>query len=585
MPDLMTRMEVSVDGELVSRKEFEESAGWRTVGSRKLSREKPLDQGAEPKRGNSSKKQREERLRQIARSSRMPQLPRGDYKIIIRPRGGLRVADHGAARLATSIYHAAEIPREAQDEDTICTNCQQNIIVVSTPIEAHADKYQKISRIKIGNQAFETSAYEAAPDCTSKGVIRGIPLEDTARDITANVITPRNPTAIAAKRLSNTMTVIVLFTGLRVPTYVRYGGALLPCSLYRKQIDTCYQCGRLGHRADVCPNPNDRLCRGCGAANPAQDHQCKPKCQLCGGNHPTADKACRARYKTPYLVKRRQWERQQEEDYPTKPTLVNTNLEQRDPSPSQKPGGRGRSRSRNRSGGRRPSRSRTRSPSRSRTRSRTPVPAGPFKVSWADAVKGARSGSEEAASQGKWNKLEAEIVQLKQMLAHCNQKITALGEENRTLKEELCRYKQTEQVTPVASPPLAVTPTDQMEEGTTPPPPKRKAETQANEDKPKRAPTETNVVTEFQQSIKELNEWMSNSSRLISALTERVDSIAKITQQQNEQLQQRLLAVEALITPSPPSSLEPMASVQQPTSSPFSLIQPATFVPPAPNHS
>ncbi|KAH7949905.1 hypothetical protein HPB49_016622 [Dermacentor silvarum] len=357
-------MEVSVDGELVSRKEFEESAGWRTVGSKKLSREKPLDQGAEPKRGNSSKKQREERLRQIARSSRMPQLPRGDYKIIIRPRGGLRVADHGAARLATSIYHAAEIPREDQDEDTICTNCQQNIIVVSTPIEAHADKYQKISRIKIGNQAFETSAYEAAPDCTSKGVIRGIPLEDTARDITANVITPRNPTAIAAKRLSNTMTVIVLFTGLRVPTYVRYGGALLPCSLYRKQIDTCYQCGRLGHRADV---------------------------------------------------------------------------------------------------------------------------------SWADAVKGARSGSEEAASQGKWNKLEAEIVQLKQMLAHCNQKITALGEENRPLKEELCRYKQTEQVTSVASPSLAVTPTDQMEEGTTPPPPKRKAETQANEDKPKRAPTETNV--------------------------------------------------------------------------------------------
>ncbi|KAH7945518.1 hypothetical protein HPB49_011830 [Dermacentor silvarum] len=226
----------------------------------------------------------------------MPQLPRGDYKIIIRPRGGLRVADHGAARLATCIYHAAEIPNEKPK--------------TRTP-SAHADKYQKISRIKIGNQAFETSAYEAAPDYTSKGVIRGIPLEDTARDITANVITPRNPTAIAAKRLSNTMTVIVLFTGLRVPTYVRYGGALLPCSLYRKQIDTCYQCGRLGHHAD---------------------------------------------------------ERQQEEDYPTKPTLVNTNLEQRDPPPSQKPGGRGWSRSR------------TRSPSRSRTRSRTPVPAGPFKL-------------------------------------------------------------------------------------------------------------------------------------------------------------------------------------------------------------
>ncbi|KAH7977390.1 hypothetical protein HPB49_001183 [Dermacentor silvarum] len=188
----------------------------------KLTRDKPLDPSAEPHRGNSSKKQREERLRQIARSSRMPQLHRRDQKIIIRPRGSLR----------RPVFTTP--PRETQDEDTICTNFQQNIIVVSTPIEAHADKYQNIYRINIGNQAFETSAYEATPDCTSKGVIRGIPLEDTARDITANVIAPRNPTAIAAKRLSNTMTVIVLFNGLRVPTYVRYGGTLLRCSLYRK---------------------------------------------------------------------------------------------------------------------------------------------------------------------------------------------------------------------------------------------------------------------------------------------------------------------------------------------------------------
>ncbi|KAH7964117.1 hypothetical protein HPB51_027645 [Rhipicephalus microplus] len=119
----------------------------------------------------------------------MPPLPRGDYKIIIRPKGGLRLTDHGAARLATSVYHAAEFSRDAQDEDTICPNFQQNIIVVSTPIEAHADRYQKISRIVVGNKTYDTSAYEAAPDGTLKGVIRDIPLEDTARDITANVIT------------------------------------------------------------------------------------------------------------------------------------------------------------------------------------------------------------------------------------------------------------------------------------------------------------------------------------------------------------------------------------------------------------
>ncbi|KAH8033013.1 hypothetical protein HPB51_005032 [Rhipicephalus microplus] len=97
-----------------------------------------------------------------------------------------------------------------------------------------------------------------------------------------------------------------------VPTYVHYGGALLRCTLYRKQVDTCYHCGRLGHRADVWPNPEDRICRGCGAQSPPEDHQCTLTCQLSGSNHQTADRTYRARYKTPYIVTRHHWERQQQ---------------------------------------------------------------------------------------------------------------------------------------------------------------------------------------------------------------------------------------------------------------------------------
>ncbi|KAL1416532.1 hypothetical protein MTO96_027895 [Rhipicephalus appendiculatus] len=168
-------MEVTVDGEQVSSEDLDESAGWLTVGSRTPTRGQASAPRVETLDGNKKKKQGEQLLRQITKASRMPHLPRGDYKIIIRPRGSLRVAECGAVRLATSIYQAAAIPREAQDEDMICPNLQQNIIVVSTPIEAHADKYQRITRIKVGKNTYETSAYEAAPDYTSKGVIRGIP--------------------------------------------------------------------------------------------------------------------------------------------------------------------------------------------------------------------------------------------------------------------------------------------------------------------------------------------------------------------------------------------------------------------------
>ncbi|XP_072145549.1 ATP-binding cassette subfamily C member 4-like [Dermacentor andersoni] len=56
-----------------------------------------------------------------------------------------------------------------------------------------------------------------------------------------------------------------------------------------------------GHRADVCPNTEDKICRGCGCKNPQQDHNCDAECQLCVKDHLTGDKKCQARYKIPYL--------------------------------------------------------------------------------------------------------------------------------------------------------------------------------------------------------------------------------------------------------------------------------------------
>lgn len=156
-------MKVAVEGEPIFHEEFEESTGWRRVGSKKSTRGQSLEPGADSQEGNNRKKQREQCLHQVTRLSWMTPLPRGDYKIIIRPRGGLRLADDGATRLGTSICHATKIPREAQDEDTICSNFQQNRIIVSTPIETHADRYQEISRIVAGDKTYDTSTYEAAP--------------------------------------------------------------------------------------------------------------------------------------------------------------------------------------------------------------------------------------------------------------------------------------------------------------------------------------------------------------------------------------------------------------------------------------
>ncbi|KAH7985845.1 hypothetical protein HPB52_025368 [Rhipicephalus sanguineus] len=105
--------------------------------------------------------------------------------------------------------------------------------------------------------------------------------------------------------MGRTRSVVIAFEGHKVPNYVQYGNLLIECTLHRKQIDACYACGRVGHRMDVRPNPQDKICRGCGIANPEEDHKCEPRCGLCGGEHLTAVRACKARFKTPYVVRRR----------------------------------------------------------------------------------------------------------------------------------------------------------------------------------------------------------------------------------------------------------------------------------------
>ncbi|KAH7977749.1 hypothetical protein HPB49_003371 [Dermacentor silvarum] len=71
----------------------------------------------------------------------MPHLPKADTKIVVRPRGGLNLAEVGGPAVTTAIFRATCIAREERALDTICTNNHQNIIVISTPNEANIDKY------------------------------------------------------------------------------------------------------------------------------------------------------------------------------------------------------------------------------------------------------------------------------------------------------------------------------------------------------------------------------------------------------------------------------------------------------------
>ncbi|KAH7937234.1 hypothetical protein HPB49_009268 [Dermacentor silvarum] len=228
----------------------------------------------------------------------------------------------------------------------------------------------------------------------------------------------------------------------------------MKCSLYRKQVDVCHACGRLRHRADVCPTPSDVICRGCGLQNPDEQHQCTPKCKICGGPHLTAGKECAHRFKTPYIVRRRRFERaRQQEQLPT-PSIVRCSDQQASSSPSLR--GRRRSSSRGQSTSRRGSRSRSASrsqptsPSRAhsssrgrsksrtgsessnRTRSKTPTSSkGKSSITWADRVRGNQT---QASNSQDWH--DARPTNELEELRRAND---SLRKENAQFKKEISR--------------------------------------------------------------------------------------------------------------------------------------------------
>ncbi|KAL1477762.1 hypothetical protein MTO96_017053 [Rhipicephalus appendiculatus] len=417
-------MHVTVKGEDINPTECL-GYGWTTAISKRKSQSQPgvSDRASSTQRGSGRGGSRTPATgvvkKRLAAASRLPHLPREHFRIIVHPRGGMDVRRISQIKVTQALAMAAQLAPAETGEDIVCANVVLNIFVVSTPTEKNARAYARVEALLVGTTRYEVNSYLGAPDNTCKGIVRGVDLDFDHSQLRDMIVQPRNPKALEVKRIKDITTIIVLFDGLKVPNYVMCGASMLRCTLYRRQTDVCYACGRLGHRAE-CARP--RRTRFAGDAEPRlprKSTSVRPSAPSVGGPHLTADKTCKQRFQVPYVVRRRRRQRKRATETPATPVAssLRSTCQGHDPSVSRAPsrgrsatpaGRRSRSRGRSRSSGRSCSTRRSRSGIRTKE---TP---------WADRVKQkppkVTKGSPPEHSNPRIEQLEQENAQLRAAL-------------------------------------------------------------------------------------------------------------------------------------------------------------------------
>ncbi|KAH7940821.1 hypothetical protein HPB49_006202 [Dermacentor silvarum] len=304
-------LEYSVEGESITPEEFE-AGEWTSVLKAQDRFKKSLygdnaeSTPRETQAGSDGRKalgaEQVKRGRAPVRQKRRPflKMPAKDFKVVCRPKNwDLSVVT--PRELGSAMRAAAKLTSAtAAEEDLVRVNETNNTMTVSTPCIHRSGAYASVKTLKLGGRDLPVSAYVAAMENSVRGVIYnaydGCPVEE----IRAGFLKKNEGMEILdARPLGKSKAIQITFGGKRVPWQVTYWNCLYAVIPYRELVETCYNCRRVGHRADVCYRPQTNLCRRCGKDHPAppegESLTCTPDCIVCHGAHNTGSRNCKFR--------------------------------------------------------------------------------------------------------------------------------------------------------------------------------------------------------------------------------------------------------------------------------------------------
>ncbi|KAH7949427.1 hypothetical protein HPB49_009718 [Dermacentor silvarum] len=156
----------------------------------------------------------------------MPRLPSEHYKIVIRPRHPINLANIGLAAILEAIQSTAKVdPARAEEEDQIRIHPIKNTITVSTPDRTRAEAYRSLEVLKSlrYNMNLPVATYVPAPDDSIRGVVYEAYTDETDHDFQAELM-KKNPDIpiVNARRLGSSRHLVITLAGKKLPATIRF---------------------------------------------------------------------------------------------------------------------------------------------------------------------------------------------------------------------------------------------------------------------------------------------------------------------------------------------------------------------------